>query len=231
MLDLEFVVVDGPQAKRKLWERMVISGTTDGHAKAAEISRGKLRAILESARGIKPGDVSPEARKARTAEFSDFDGLRFIAKIGIEKGSPKNDGSGENYADRNTIAMVITPDRKDWHAVEQAPRARPARSPATTAAVAPIDQAGVGVMRQVHTIGIPTASAIEDVWQRRATAAAIEAARKVVKVDGVIPPARRSGAWATSSGAGSSPPSCSAGSRRAPSRRPPRTSTPSSPSA
>ena len=40
----------------------------------------------------------------------------------------------------------------------------------------------------MRTIGIPTASAIEDVWQRRATAAAIEAARKVVKVDGVIPP-------------------------------------------
>ena len=37
-------------------------------------------------------------------------------------------------------------------------------------------------------IQFPTASAIEDVWQRRATAAAIEAARKVVNVDGVIPP-------------------------------------------
>jgi hypothetical protein len=36
--------------------------------------------------------------------------------------------------------------------------------------------------------GFPTALALEDVWQRRATAAAIEAARKVVKVDGVIPP-------------------------------------------
>ena len=34
MLDLEFVVVDGPHAKRKLWERMIVSGTTDGHAKA-----------------------------------------------------------------------------------------------------------------------------------------------------------------------------------------------------
>ena len=48
--------------------------------------------------------------------------MRFIAKIGIEKGRPKNDGSGENYADRNTIAAVITPDRKDWHTVEQVPR-------------------------------------------------------------------------------------------------------------
>ena len=89
MLDLEFVVVDGPQAKRKLWERMVINGTTDGHAKAAEISRGRLRAIIEFARGIKPSDMSAEARKARTVELGDFDGLRFIAKIGIEKGKPE----------------------------------------------------------------------------------------------------------------------------------------------
>ena len=122
MLDLELAVVDGPQAKRKLWERMVVAGTTDGHAKASDISHGKLRAIIESARGIKPGDMSPEARKGRTVEYSDFNGLRFIAKIGIEKGKPKNDGSGENYADRNVIAVVITPDRKDWHAVEQVPQ-------------------------------------------------------------------------------------------------------------
>ena len=42
--------------------------------------------------------------------------------------------------------------------------------------------------KRARKIGIPTASAFEDHWQRRATAAAIEAARKVVKVDGVIPP-------------------------------------------
>jgi hypothetical protein len=34
----------------------------------------------------------------------------------------------------------------------------------------------------------PTASAVEDVWQRRATAAAIAAARKIIHTDGVIPP-------------------------------------------
>ena len=185
MLDFEFVVVDGPQVKRKLWERMIISGTTDGHAKAAEISRGRLRAILESARGIKPNDMSAEARKARTAELGDLDGLRFIAKIGVEKGRPKNDGSGENYPDRNTIAVVITPDRKDWHAVEQVPRPTGPIA-GDTARCGSDRQAGVGVVKR--PIGIPTASALEDVWQRRATAAAIEAARKVVKVDSVIPP-------------------------------------------
>lgn len=43
-------------------------------------------------------------------------------------------------------------------------------------------------MRKARTIGQVSPSALEDEWQRRATAAAIEAARKVVKVDGVIPP-------------------------------------------
>ena len=59
MLDCEFVVLDGPYTKRKFWERMIMAGTTDGHAKAAEVSRGRLRAILESARGIKPDDLVP----------------------------------------------------------------------------------------------------------------------------------------------------------------------------
>ena len=56
MLDCEFVIVDGPYAGRKFWESLVLNGTTSGHAKAAEISRGRLRGILESARGIKRND-------------------------------------------------------------------------------------------------------------------------------------------------------------------------------
>jgi hypothetical protein len=44
------------------------------------------------------------------------------------------------------------------------------------------------VMSRLRQIGIPTLSAIEDAWQRKATAAAIAAVRKVVHTDGVIPP-------------------------------------------
>jgi hypothetical protein len=43
-------------------------------------------------------------------------------------------------------------------------------------------------MRKIRTIGEVSISALEDEWQRRATAAAIEAARGVVKLDGPIPP-------------------------------------------
>jgi hypothetical protein len=121
MLDLEFVVGDGPHAKRRFWDPLILAGTTDGHAKAAEISRGILRTIIESARGIKPDDMSPQARAARTVSLKDFDGLSFIGKIGIEKGRAKNDGSGENWPDKNVLAAVITPDKKEWHPVEQPP--------------------------------------------------------------------------------------------------------------
>jgi hypothetical protein len=137
MLDIELVVIDGPFARRKFWERYILSGTTDGHAKAEEISRGVLRTILESARGIMPEDMSSQARAARTVSLRDFDGLCFVAKIGIEKGKPKNDNSGESFADKNVLAAAITPDKKEWHHVEQTAPAQnggAAAKPATTVA-------------------------------------------------------------------------------------------------
>jgi hypothetical protein len=121
MLDCEFVLVDGPYSRRKFWTNFVLEGTTAGHAHAAEISRGILRGIIESARNIRPDDLSDQARARRTASLKDFDNIVFIARIGIEKGKPKNDGSGENYADKNVIAGIITPDKKEWHPVEQPP--------------------------------------------------------------------------------------------------------------
>ena len=57
-LDCEFTVVDGPYAKRKLWQLFTLRGTTEGHAEAGRISRDTLRAILESAKGIACDDHS-----------------------------------------------------------------------------------------------------------------------------------------------------------------------------
>ena len=101
MLDAEFIVVEGDHVKRKFWENMVLSGTTDGHEEAADITKRRLRAILESARGIKPQDVSEAAKAARNAEFAEFDGLRFMCKLGVEP------ARGE-YKAKNNIAEVIT---------------------------------------------------------------------------------------------------------------------------
>jgi hypothetical protein len=127
MLDCEFVVVEGPHAKRKFFSNAVLSGTTDGHAQAADITRSRLRAILESARGIKPTDVSEAAKKARIAEYRDFDGIRFLAKIGIEP------AKGE-YKAKNTITTVITPDMKEWRPIGQVEQPPAHTTPATTPA-------------------------------------------------------------------------------------------------
>jgi hypothetical protein len=121
MLDIEYVVVDGPYARRKFWENQIIVGTTQGQKDMAATYMGTRKAMLQSARGIKEGDQSPQARAAYMADLKDFDGLMFIAKIGIEKGKPRNDGSGESYADKNVLAAVITPDKAGWHPVTQAP--------------------------------------------------------------------------------------------------------------
>src|SRR5215831_6723831 len=86
MLDCEFVVVDGEYAKRKFWDNFILEGTTPGQKEMALTNRGRLKKILESARGIKPGDTSEQALAAYKAEYKDFDGLIFIAKTGVKKG-------------------------------------------------------------------------------------------------------------------------------------------------
>jgi hypothetical protein len=59
MLDCELVLADGPHARRKFWERWILSGTTAGQAQAAEIARGTLKAILDSALGRRRKRVQP----------------------------------------------------------------------------------------------------------------------------------------------------------------------------
>jgi hypothetical protein len=142
MLEVVITIADGLYKGRKIFEYWVLEGTTEGHAKAKEINLGKLKAILDSALGLDPGDKSPQARAARTVSLKQFEGMAFIGKIGIEKGEPKNDGSGEIWADKNILVGVITPDKKDWHPVEQPPpfngggaqAAAPAAAPASTPA-------------------------------------------------------------------------------------------------
>jgi hypothetical protein len=120
MLDCEFVVVDGPHVKRKFWDNFLLEGTTPGQKEMALTNRGRLKKILESARGIKNDDTSEQARAAYQATLKDFDNLIFIARIVVEKGAAKNDGSGEFWADKNRLGAAIGPDNpKDWHPVEQ----------------------------------------------------------------------------------------------------------------
>lgn len=115
MLDLEFTIDGGAHDRRKLWAMWLVQGTTEGQKTAVSISHSHIRALLEGAHNIAPGDTSDAAMAARRITgWGDLDGLKFPVKIGIEKGKAKNDGSGDFYADKNIIAKVLTPGDRDY---------------------------------------------------------------------------------------------------------------------
>jgi len=146
-LSCEFVVVDGPYAKRKFWDTFLLEGTTPGQQEMVLTNRGRLKNILESARGIKKGDTSEQALAKYKADLKDFDNIVFVARIGLRKGEPKNDGSGDKWPDKNYLAAAIGPEHNDWHPCEQPPpfngggagaaATPPASAPADSAPVAP----------------------------------------------------------------------------------------------
>jgi hypothetical protein len=144
MLDLELTATDGPYKGRKFWHNLLLVGTTDGQKRMAAGNLGVLKAILDSALGLMPNDVSAEARAARTVSLKAFEGMNFIAKIGEEKGGPKKDGSG-NYPDKNILAGAITKDKTGWHAVEQPPPfsgGGDGAAPTPSAPAAPVERPG-----------------------------------------------------------------------------------------
>lgn len=135
-LNCEFTVSEGKYAKRKLWQNMTVSGgkvDADGNSIAGNITRSMMRAILESARNIKPTDESDQAKKARcVGGYGDFNGMEFTAKIGIEKGT-------NGYKDKNKILSVITPDKEGYGGVsagsgQAAPAQQQSAPPAQQAA-------------------------------------------------------------------------------------------------
>lgn len=134
MLDCEFTVTEGPHVKRKFWTLFTVEGASEGHQKAADISSSRIRAILESVQGIRPDDESQAAKTARKINsWGDLDGLRFVAKIGVEKGK-------DGYKDKNILAEVITPDRKQWAKIDQV--AKQTVSPSIAAAATNQQAAG-----------------------------------------------------------------------------------------
>jgi hypothetical protein len=112
-LNCECTVTNGEYVKKKVWLTLTLRGDEPGHAEAGEISMRTLRAILESAKGIRPDNNSEAAQNARKpASWADFDGLRFFARVGVR---PPEKG----YPAKNTIIEVITPDKQGWRQPEQ----------------------------------------------------------------------------------------------------------------
>lgn len=106
-LNCEFVVLDGPFARRKMWS--LIGLYSPKGAEWTNMGRTFIKAILNSARGINPGDNSPAAQNARRISgFADLEGIEFLGKVDWEK--------DQNGQDKCVIKSAITPDHKDYAA-------------------------------------------------------------------------------------------------------------------
>lgn len=104
-LNCEFVVLEGKYAKRKIWS--LIGLYSPNGPEWANMGRSFVRGILNSARGTKGKDESPQAQEARRISgFADLDGIEFLAKLGITE--------DQNGDDKNEIRVAITPDHKEY---------------------------------------------------------------------------------------------------------------------
>jgi hypothetical protein len=143
------ILMLGPSGVGKTWQLgtlsaekfMVLDGTTPVHKEAGEITRRFLRTLLESARGVRPGDQNDKAKAARVISgWQDLDGLRFVARVGVR---PPEGG----YPAKNFIRGIITPDKSNWKQPEQLPR----------------DQVAGNVSQRQRCVG---STMIPDFWSR-----------------------------------------------------------------
>ena len=131
-LACEFVVLEGPFAKRKMWSNIGLQsrkGPVWG-----QMGRSMIRAILNSARNVHPQDNGPQAAAARRIQgFNELDGIEFLVRVDVEK-----DAKGE---DRNVVKLAVEPDHKDYAtlmgASPRAPTGNATPHPAPASAAAP----------------------------------------------------------------------------------------------
>ncbi|ACI97497.1 hypothetical protein [Rhodospirillum centenum] len=115
MLDCEFTVVEGAFARRKFWQNFTVAGgklDDKGVSKGWNIAKAAFRAMVDSALGLDPKDMSDAAKAKRTLRgLKDLDGITFVARIMVEP------ASSPQYKDANKLAHVVTPDEPQHSAV------------------------------------------------------------------------------------------------------------------
>jgi hypothetical protein len=114
-LDTEFTVVEGPFARRKFWQTFTVSGgkvDDKGSSIGWTISKRIFRAMIDSALGLDPEDMSEAAKAKRQLRgLADLNGISFVAKVAVE---PNSD---PRYPDHNRLDHPVLPTEAEWRAV------------------------------------------------------------------------------------------------------------------
>jgi hypothetical protein len=171
MLDCEFTVAAGPHLRRKFWQMFTVAGgKVDEHGVSIgwKITKGVLRAMIDSALGFDPQDMSEAARGKRVLRgLSDFNGITFAAKIKVEP------ASDPRYGDSNRLDRVVLPNEPLYQRIMagEAVPAQPGRSTRTSQPALPAASAAPawGNSNRPTTA---TSAAPAPAWAQQARAAA-----------------------------------------------------------
>ena len=101
--------------QRKFWQNFTVAGgkvDEKGDSKGWNISKAAFRAMIDSALGLDPQDVSEAAKQKRVIQgLKQLDGIAFAARIMIEP------ASNPQYKDANKLANVVPPDEPKYAAI------------------------------------------------------------------------------------------------------------------
>ena len=104
-IECEFTIIGGQFDKRKVWHNLFFDGdkkNASGVSMSKEIGLRTLRGLVDSAKGLSPADMSPEANALRQIPSLDaINGMEFCIKIAVEKGT-------NGYEDKNKMLAPIT---------------------------------------------------------------------------------------------------------------------------
>ena len=104
-LNSEFVVLDGPYARRKVWT--LIGLHSPKRTELGQYGPDTGAGYFTVGRGIRSDDRSPQAQKARQIQtFAELDGLEFVARVAVE---PDQQGG-----EKNVIKAAVTPEHKQY---------------------------------------------------------------------------------------------------------------------
>jgi len=147
-LDVELTILEGPYAKRKVWNLLGMVGTEAW----VNQSRAAIRHILEVGREITnfaAGErkyVLGQQNQQGEAIFEELDGLRCAIKIGVEPGK-------DGRQDKNTVRAYLSPNPQSNTHKEFLRLVAGDTAPKTTAS-----QAATKPASSAPTWGAPTAS-------------------------------------------------------------------------
>lgn len=140
MLDCEFTVMEGTFAKRKFWQMFTVQGgklDEKGQSKAWNISKSTFRAMIDSALGLNPEDMSEATKAKRIIQgLKQLDGITFWGRIMVEP------ASNPQYRDVNRLANVVTSADKEYAVLARGEHVlpNPVGAKAKTQAAAPAQQ-------------------------------------------------------------------------------------------